>query len=79
MINDKLRDEYINFLDWWDPYWRSYGNSEDVINIGHSEMLYNLEEIKKDLVKDNDPAFDCTTAIINVNATIRAFKEAGIK
>ena len=79
ITKDKLKEEYINFINWWDPYLESYEDCDNVINVDLSEMLYNLEEIKAELVQDNEPDSDCATAIVKVNKIIKAFKEAGIK
>lgn len=67
-----LKQQYIDFINYLDPYWQSYEDPDDVINIGLPEMLYNLEEIKKDWQLEGED-------LDKINEVIESFKAAGIE
>ena len=63
-----LKTVYIDWLKYWDPY-----NTDDVPETPE-EMLYNLEEIKKDLEELNQPENDWTRSIWKINDTIKTIE-----
>ena len=67
-----LKKLYIDFINHLDPYWESYEDPDDVINISFSAMLYNLEEIKKDWQLEGED-------LDKINEVIAAFKAAGVE
>ena len=69
---NELIKMYIDFINWLDPYWECYEEPENVLEIELPEMLYNLEEIKKDW----QPEGEC---LERINEVIAAFKNAGIE
>jgi hypothetical protein len=68
-----LADRYINFIDLYDPY----RDTSEPITENLSEMLYNLEEIKKDFDSVEGFPDDGLTNILT--ELISAFKAEGIK
>ncbi len=68
-----LKQQYIDFVDYFFPYWSVYEDPDDVINISLSDMLYNLEELKKDIEVDLEPDDEK-----KLDEVIAAFKAAGI-
>ena len=69
-INDFLKQRYADFIADYDPY-----NQEETPETLES-MLYNLENIKEDMMDD----IDKDEALFEVlEATIEQFKAAGIE
>lgn len=69
---DELTKMYIDFINWLDPYWECHEEPENVLEIELPEMLYNLEEIKKDWQLEGED-------LEKINEVIAAFKNAGIE
>lgn len=66
----ELKNLYFDFLDYLDPYWKSYTEEDEELTL--SEMLYNLEEIKIDWQLEGED-------LERIDEVIKAFKDAGIE
>jgi len=69
---EELIKLYIDFINWLDPYWESYEDPENVIESELPEMLYNLEEIKKNSDFEGEE-------LDRINEVIAAFEAAGVE
>ena len=71
MTTKTLKQQYIDFIDWLDPY------SQDEQPEDLSGMLYNLQEIHKNLdLGTNDR--DEQKVIIRLQDLLLKFRDAGI-
>lgn len=78
---DELIKAYIDFINELDPYWESYEDPENVIEIELPEMLYNLEEIYENLSETLSGEFDedLYYQVEHLKALIARFKAAGVE
>lgn len=72
MTTKTLKQRYIDFITWLDPY------SQDEQPEDLSGMLYNLEEINKDLEADTDDLEMLKLKILCQDAILK-FRDAGIR
>lgn len=75
---DELVRAYIDFINDYNPYWECYEDPKEVIEIEIPEMLYNLEEIRKDFDPEETDK-DLLELRNKLDNVIRQFKAAGIK
>lgn len=71
MTAKTLKQQYIDFIDWLDPY------SQDEQPEDLSGMLYNLQEIHKNLDLDTNDR-DEQKVIIRLQDLLLKFRDAGI-
>lgn len=76
---DELVKAYIDFMNWYDPYWEAYEEPENVIEVELPEMLYNLQEIRKEIEELNEPCNDWSQTLNRLNHVIGQFTTAGIR
>lgn len=76
---DELVKAYIDFINYYDPFWEAYEDPEEVYELEASEMLYNLLEMEKDFLTNaymaDDTAADLLTKVRDV---IGLFKTKGV-
>lgn len=76
---DELVRAYIDFINYYDPFWEAYEDPEEVYELEASEMLYNLLEMEKDFLTNaymaDDTAADLLTKVRDV---IGLFKTKGV-
>lgn len=77
---DELIKAYLDFINELDPYWECYEDPENVIEIELPEMLYNLEQINKELTESLSAEFDkdLFTLQERLKAVIKQFKAKGV-
>ena len=77
---DELTKAYIDFINEYNPYWECYEDPENVIEIELPEMLYNLEQINKELTESLSAEFDKDLFILQerLKAVIKQFKAKGV-
>ena len=77
---DELTKAYIDFINEYNPYWECYEDPENVIEIELPEMLYNLEQINKELTESLSAEFDkdLFTLQERLKAVIKQFKAKGV-
>ena len=77
---DELTKAYIDFINEYNPYWEAYEDPENVIEIELPEMLYNLEQINKELTAALSAEFDkdLFTLQERLKAVIKQFKAKGV-
>ena len=77
---DELTKAYIDFINEYNPYWEAYEDPENVIEIELPEMLYNLEQINKELTESLSAEFDkdLFTLQERLKAVIKQFKAKGV-
>ena len=71
MTTKTLKQQYIDFIDWLDPYSQDE-QPEDLYG-----MLYNLQEIHKNLDLDTNDR-DEQKVIIRLQDLLLKFRDAGI-
>ena len=71
MTTKTLKQQYLDFIDWLDPY------SQDEQPEDLSGMLYNLQEIHKNLDLDTNDR-DEQKVIIRLQDLLLKFRDAGI-
>lgn len=77
---DELLKAYIDFINYYDPFWEAYEDPEEVYELEASEMLYNLLEMEKDFLT-NAYMVDDTAAdlLAKVRDVIGLFKAKGVE
>lgn len=77
---DDLIKAYIDIVNEYNPYWECYEDPENVIEIELPEMLYNLEQINKELTESLSAEFDkdLFTLQEHLKAVIKQFKAKGV-
>lgn len=80
ILSEELKNSYIKFLDNYDPYWEIYEGREEIENEPLESMLYNMEEIKKDIdTPENMEDPEMMNLLIFLNDALLKFRDAGIK
>lgn len=75
---DELLKAYIDFINYYDPFWEAYEDPEEVYELEASEMLYNLLEIRKDIEELNEPCNDWSCTLSKLNYVIGLFEAKGV-
>lgn len=76
---DELVKAYIDFINYYDPFWEAYEDPEEVYELEASEMLYNLLEMEKDFLTNAYMADDTAADLLaKVRDVIGLFKAKGV-
>lgn len=75
---DELLKAYIDFINYYDPFWEACEDPEEVYELEASEMLYNLLEMEKDFLTNAYMADDTAADLLaKVRDVIGLFKAKG--
>ena len=77
---DELLKAYIDAINDFDPYWESYEDPREALEIELPEMLYNLEEISENLSYSLYSNYDEDLDRCNkhIKKVIKLFKSKGV-
>lgn len=76
---DELLKAYIDFINYYDPFWEAYEDPEEVYELELPAMLYNLQEMEKDFLTNAYMADDTAADLLaKVRDVIGLFKAKGV-